>query len=277
MRSLLMLAVASLLAFPALAGSASHCGQRAAPEPVPGRAGAWRLHLRTGERIVRVPAPRPTARRGGPVYVVEGLDLSFNTDGNVSTIVDTLFVPIGSTVSFQMITGIHTVTNGLHSGDPNAGQQFDYLLAEPGTLEGVPAQWDTTLMTPAVIDYFCLIHESPDYRQSMAGTIVVQDPNSVDASVASRVGFSREPAPNPSRGSVGFAITLPVESNTELSVHDVSGRRVATLHRGLLRAGEHAWQWNGRTDSGVRAAAGRYVVRLRAGATVVSRAVSLVR
>ena len=96
-------------------------------------------------------------------------------------------------------------------------------------------------------------------------------------SVAARIGFSRDPSPNPSRGTVSFAVTLPQASDTELSVHDVTGRRVATLHRGQLEAGEHGWQWNGRTDHGVRAAAGRYVIRLRAGAVEASRSVSLVR
>ncbi len=272
--SLLILALAA----PAGPALAAHCGLHSAPERVTGTPDAWRIHTRAGERVVRVPAPRATPlAAGGVEYVIQGLDVTFDSDGNEATIVDTLFVPIGSTVRFVMVAGIHTVTNGAHSGWPGMGEQFNYFLAAPGAIEGVPSEWDTTLAVPTVIDYFCQVHEAGNYRESMAGVIVVQDPAAVPPTVAARVGFSRDPAPNPSRGSVSFAVTLPQDSDAELSVHDVGGRRVATLHRGLLAAGEHGWQWNGRTDHGVRAAAGRYVIRLRAGAIEASRGVSLVR
>ncbi len=47
------------------------------------------------------------------------------------------------------------------------------------------------------------------------------------------------PRPNPARSSVELAWDLPREAPVELSVHDLAGRRVATLVDALLQAGHH--------------------------------------
>ena len=93
-----------------------------------------------------------------------------------------------------------------------------------------------------------------------------------------RASFARPPAPNPSNGTVTFAITLPGEQDARVTILDVSGRRVATVHGGRLGPGEHAMRWDGRKDDGAPAAAGRYTVLLRAGRTsIVSRGFTIVR
>ncbi|MBI5836504.1 MAG: hypothetical protein HZB25_04585, partial [Candidatus Eisenbacteria bacterium] len=48
-----------------------------------------------------------------------------------------------------------------------------------------------------------------------------------------------------------------------VELYDVSGARVRTLHAGLMEAGARIVEWDGRTDSGRRAAAGAYLVRVR--------------
>ncbi len=49
----------------------------------------------------------------------------------------------------------------------------------------------------------------------------------------------------------------------DLDVFDLAGRRVVTLHSGVLAAGRHAFRWNGAIDAGP-AAPGVYMVRLHA-------------
>ena len=81
---------------------------------------------------------------------------------------------------------------------------------------------------------------------------------------ADRVRFARAPAPNPSRDGVAFTITLPRDEQVDLAIHDLQGRRLATLWNGPLSRGEHAFSWGGAASGGTTRA-GLYWVRLRAG------------
>ena len=62
-----------------------------------------------------------------------------------------------------------------------------------------------------------------------------------------------------------------------MSVFDLAGRRVATLHRGELGAGEHHVIWNGKTDSGAAAAAGQYRYVLKTADGQVARSMVLLK
>jgi hypothetical protein len=68
--------------------------------------------------------------------------------------------------------------------------------------------------------------------------------------------------------TAGLTFSLPAESPVDLSVFDVSGRRLATVERGTLPQGEYARTWDmGGVSNGV------FFVRLRAGATTLTRTV----
>lgn len=73
------------------------------------------------------------------------------------------------------------------------------------------------------------------------------------------------PTPNPLRRSTTLAFDLPQRARVALSVHDLSGRRVATLAQGEWPAGRHAIAWRASDDAGRAVAAGLYFVRLDAG------------
>jgi hypothetical protein len=83
--------------------------------------------------------------------------------------------------------------------------------------------------------------------------------------------------PNPFRGATALRFSLPYVAHASLGVYDVRGARVRTLIDGELAAGDHATQWNGRTDHGVQAGAGVYFVRLEAGGRSLTRRIALVR
>lgn len=80
-------------------------------------------------------------------------------------------------------------------------------------------------------------------------------------------------APNPFRGEVACAITVPAGgTRVELRVHDLAGRVVKTLASGGITPGRHSWTWDGRDGTGRRVAPGIYLLRLSgAGVTTVRR------
>lgn len=79
-------------------------------------------------------------------------------------------------------------------------------------------------------------------------------------------------APNPVRTSTAWTLTLPDAGPVEATVHDVLGRRVATLSDGPMRAGSHTLTWDASTHpSGVYVYTIRYDGHQRSGKVVVVR------
>jgi hypothetical protein len=68
--------------------------------------------------------------------------------------------------------------------------------------------------------------------------------------------------PNPFVRRTQIEFTLARESRATLTIHDVAGRRVATLVDGMLPSGDHEVAWDGTTAGGRRGAAGIYFYRL---------------
>jgi probable HAF family extracellular repeat protein len=71
-------------------------------------------------------------------------------------------------------------------------------------------------------------------------------------------------SPNPFRSSMSIRYTLQVPSLTSLAVHDLLGRRIATLSNGDREAGRHADTWTGLDDAGRSVPMGVYLLRLEA-------------
>ena len=70
----------------------------------------------------------------------------------------------------------------------------------------------------------------------------------------------------PWRGPVSFTLELAGASRARLEVHDVRGRRIATLHDGELPSGRHAFTWQAGHPEGPRLASGVYFLRLETAA-----------
>jgi len=86
----------------------------------------------------------------------------------------------------------------------------------------------------------------------------------------------RQPEPNPFNPTTNISFALDRAGEVGLSIHDLQGRRVATLHQGNLIAGDHTVRWDGRADDGGLAASGVYLVHLRhAGQSLSQRVVLL--
>jgi hypothetical protein len=82
----------------------------------------------------------------------------------------------------------------------------------------------------------------------------------------------RQNYPNPFNPSTIIEFALPSATQVELTVYDMLGRRVQTLVDDQLNAGIHRVNWNATSYS-----SGVYLYRLKAGDTVVTRRMMLVK
>ena len=72
-------------------------------------------------------------------------------------------------------------------------------------------------------------------------------------------------------------LTLPQAADVSASVHDVGGRRIATMEHGRRTAGVHDLVWNGCASNGDAQPPGVYFVVVRALGETISTRVVLVR
>jgi hypothetical protein len=87
----------------------------------------------------------------------------------------------------------------------------------------------------------------------------------------------RQNRPNPFNPTTLILFEIPRSGLVDLSVYDVTGRRVRTLVSGFLPAGPHNVEWDGRNDRGRPSASGIYFYRLAAGEDEAVRKMILLR
>ncbi|MEO5989456.1 MAG: FlgD immunoglobulin-like domain containing protein [Candidatus Eisenbacteria bacterium] len=89
--------------------------------------------------------------------------------------------------------------------------------------------------------------------------------------------FALAAAPNPARGSLTVTLASPRELDAcRVAVHDLAGRRMATLWDGPLPAGRRELTWDVRDDAAARVAPGMYLVLADAGGTRFTRRIVVV-
>ncbi|MFH1006885.1 MAG: SUMF1/EgtB/PvdO family nonheme iron enzyme [Candidatus Latescibacterota bacterium] len=83
--------------------------------------------------------------------------------------------------------------------------------------------------------------------------------------------FSLNPNyPNPFNPSTVIPYHLREAGHVRLVIHNTLGQHIRTLMDGVQEAGSHTVQWDGRSDAGVGAGAGVYLIRMEAGGFVLS-------
>ncbi|MHB2149599.1 ligand-binding sensor domain-containing protein [Calditrichota bacterium LG25] len=83
--------------------------------------------------------------------------------------------------------------------------------------------------------------------------------------------------PNPFNSSTTINFYLPKNSPINLSVFDLSGRKIKTLINGYLKAGKHSVQWNGLDEQNNVTASGVYFFVLKAGKITKARKMFLLK
>jgi hypothetical protein len=103
-------------------------------------------------------------------------------------------------------------------------------------------------------------------RDAMTWSAVPDFPLTVPAS------FALSAFPNPFNPQTTLAFSLPQTTRVELDVFDLTGRTVAVLQDGIMAAGEHRLSFDGNDLP-----SGLYFARVRAGETVVTRKLVLLK
>jgi hypothetical protein len=70
------------------------------------------------------------------------------------------------------------------------------------------------------------------------------------------------PVPNPARGAVALRLALPRAADVRVSVLDVEGRVVGSMHAGRLDPGRYRLEWDGTDGEGRVSPSGVYFARL---------------
>jgi hypothetical protein len=70
--------------------------------------------------------------------------------------------------------------------------------------------------------------------------------------------------PNPFNPAATIALNMPRAGHAKVKIYNLRGALVHVLHDGQLAAGRHELRWDGRDDSGARAASGIYFARAEA-------------
>ncbi len=129
-------------------------------------------------------------------------------------------------------------------------------------LSGRPYRWTSTDLRPNVV--------------TILTNYFLEPLNGVGVPNAGPTLSLAAPRPDPGGGPRTLRFTLATAGPVRVELLDVMGRRVGTLHDGLLPAGPHERTWDGLDTRGARAAAGIYFVQLRAGhETLTERFVQL--
>jgi glucose/arabinose dehydrogenase len=119
------------------------------------------------------------------------------------------------------------------------------------------------------------------YRYYVAARLGVRELASTAAEVTVPAHATLElesPRPNPSEGSTDLVYYLGREERVDVTVRDLSGRRVRGIAGGTtLPAGRHVARWDGRDDAGSRLPSGLYFIEVRAGGEHAMRRVAVVR
>jgi hypothetical protein len=91
------------------------------------------------------------------------------------------------------------------------------------------------------------------------------------------VRLSARPVPNPARRQVDFVLNVPHAGRARLTVHDLSGRRIAVVLDRALEAGAHHATWNGADAVGRRVSPGLYFYGFQVNDQVVRGTIVVVR
>lgn len=176
----------------------------------------------------------------------------------------------GETYIFQMnnTPSMHPffISTSSTGGDGGASAWTDGVSGSPAT-GNEALTFDVPVGAPDLLHYMCQEHAIMGWKLNIV------DPVSIDDETPG-AGFDLSIAyPNPSNDAVSIGLTLEQARDVAVEVFDVTGRRVAVLHEGVLAAGaDHRFVFGeGDLPGGV------YLIRATAGEASVERRVTLVR
>ena len=157
------------------------------------------------------------------------------------------------------------------NGEPTEVAE-DFSIQPPGLSIVIPPGATTLFVTPA--DIYYTDNEDPDGDLGVRITLTSTTGVAPGADTESTAPFA---SPNPFVSRTSIAFRLESSTNTRLTIHDLSGRRIRTLIEARMPPGEHHADWDGRDGSGRTAPAGAYFTRLEIEGRILATRIVRVR
>ena len=208
-----------------------------------------------------------------PMGVVMGTsapDSGFSMD-NLSPAIPTAFTGVRSAgathltwaASSEPDFAVYRLYRGTSAGFVPSPSNLVAELTSPGFVDAAAAN---SFYKLAAVD----VHGNASGEALLAPTQTLDTP-----AAAATLAFAPV-SPNPARGSVSLAFTLPVASHVRLAVYDAQGRVTRTVVDGERPAGPNAFQWDLRDGEGRALAPGLYLARLATPAGTLVRRFAVV-
>ncbi len=162
---------------------------------------------------------------------------------------------------------------GTFDTDPHNGGEGAYSVSvtASGLDGGTAYRWRMRALGDSPyfprMPWFSIAGNAPgeaDVRTAPAGTGVEGPGGDGADDVGARFVLSRV-GPNPCRDEATIWFSMPAAGAARLTVHDVTGRRVATLVDRVVGSGAQSASWDTRDAAGRRVASGVYLLRLEHG------------
>ncbi len=178
-----------------------------------------------------------------------------------------------------------TATAFIKTLDPNNGYQTTNYL--PIDMTAIPSTWNTYTISinigAGLVGQLLQIGFANRATNYIASGVIYdnvvfqQHTTGVGDGIRPMVLDLRPNSPNPFHGATRLDWSLAQSGAADVSVFDVTGRRVATLFHGVADSGPHSVVWDGRTADGRIAPAGVYHGVLQTAAGRVTRSMVLAR
>ena len=146
----------------------------------------------------------------------------------------------------------------------NAGNTFAPSVYSDGN--GCQAGKNAVFAAPGTWYDACVLGVTGDwvlyavYRQVNCGAGVGEE-----VIASGDLAVLMKPEPNPFTSETRLEFGLARGQSVDLAVHDIRGRRVSTIARGLYPAGSHSEGWSGRAADGTALSPGVYFISLETG------------
>ncbi len=162
--------------------------------------------------------------------------------------------PFPSLESWDFHAGAGTDSNArlLLTGTHDIPQEFDVLLVDltSGRASDLRKYGSSGIQVGRNSHEFRLLIGTPQAAASELKQIVPSD------------FLLEENYPNPFNPTTTIPVVLPGRMDVSLTIYNVLGQQVNTLHRGSLNAGRHLFVWDGRDLKGAQVSSGVYVYKL---------------
>lgn len=167
---------------------------------------------------------------------------------------DTSLYEVGDTASLKL------VGNAIKPAPRDRGWKDTYVMY-PGEVTRIIAKFERE----GLYVWHCHILTHEDHEM-MRPFYVGDIPTSIDKEfVKANDAFSIQVYPNPFNGNINISLKLEKSSPLDISVYNMLGEKVATIKNGLMAAGQHNINWEGRSNAGNIVPCGVYLCRIRNG------------